>query len=192
MDHELVDRAREGDREAFALIVDASFDRCHEIARRILGESHLAQDATQQAMISIWRDLPKLREADRFEAWSYRITVNACYAEAKRARRSLPAIQPADDGPAITDEYGTVIDRDQLDRAFSRQKLEHRAVLVLRYYLDMPVEEVATTLDIPLGTAKSRIHHALKSMRAALDADSRPPTGGAPAMNDFRTSPTAR
>jgi len=192
MDHELVDRAREGDREAFALIVDASFDRCHEIARRILGESHLAQDATQQAMISIWRDLPKLREADRFEAWSYRITVNACYAEAKRARRSLPAIQPADDGPAITDEYGTAINRDQLDRAFSRQKLEHRAVLVLRYYLDMPVEEVATTLDIPLGTAKSRIHHALKSMRAALDADSRPPTGGAPAMNDFRTSPTAR
>jgi len=192
MDHELVDRAREGDREAFALIVDASFDRCHEIARRILGESHLAQDATQQAMLSIWRDLPKLREAARFEAWSYRITVNACYAEAKRARRSLPAIQSADDGPAITDEYGTIIDRDQLERAFSRQKLEHRAVLVLRYYLDMPVEEVATTLDIPLGTAKSRIHHALKSMRAALDADSRPPTGGAPAMNDFRTSPTDR
>ncbi len=192
MDHELVDRAREGDREAFALIVDASFDRCHEIARRILGESHLAQDATQQAMISIWRDLPKLREAARFEAWSYRITVNACYAEAKRARRTLPDIHPTDHGPTISDEYGTVIDRDQLDRAFSRQKLEHRAVLVLRYYLDMPVEEVATTLDIPLGTAKSRIHHALKSMRAALDADSRPPTGGAPAVNDFRTSPTAR
>lgn len=176
MDHELVDRAREGDREAFALIIDASFDRCHEIARRILGESHLAQDATQQAMLSIWRDLPKLREAARFEAWAYRITVNACYAEAKRARRSLPAIQPTDDSPAIIDEYGTVIDRDQIERAFSRQKLEHRAVLVLRYYLDMPVEEVATTLDIPLGTAKSRIHHALKSMRAALDADSRVPT----------------
>ncbi|MEA2026637.1 MAG: sigma-70 family RNA polymerase sigma factor, partial [Chloroflexota bacterium] len=146
MDCELVDRAREGDREAFALIVDASFDRCHEIARRILGESHLAQDATQQAMLSIWRDLPKLRDAARFEAWSYRITVNACYAEAKRARRTLPEIYPTDHGSAISDENGTIIDRDQLDRAFSRQKLEHRAVLVLRYYLDMPVEEVASTL----------------------------------------------
>jgi len=192
MDHELVKRAQEGDREAFALIVDASFDRCHEIARRILGESHLAQDATQAAMLSIWHDLPKLRDPDRFEAWAYRITVHACYAEAKRARRTLPSIDLADDGPAITDEYGTVIDRDQLERAFSRQKLEHRAVLVLRYYLDMPVEEVASTLDIPAGTAKSRIHHALKAMRAAIDADDRPPSGGSPAMNDLPASPMAR
>ena len=191
MDHQLIERAREGDRDAFALIVDASFDRCHEIARRVLGESHMAQDATQAAMLSIWRDLPKLRDYDRFEAWSYRITVNACYAEAKRARKALPAITP-DDGRMVTDEFGTVIDRDRLERAFSRQKLEHRAVLVLRYYLDRPVEEVATTLDIPLGTAKSRIHHALKAMRATIDADDRPPTGGSPAMNDFPASPVAR
>jgi RNA polymerase sigma factor (sigma-70 family) len=192
MDSELVDRAREGDREAFALIVDASFDRCYEIARRVLGESHLAQDATQQAMLSIWRDLPKLREPARFDAWSYGIVVHACYAEAKRARRALPDIHATDQGPVITDEYGTVVDRDQIERAFSRQKLEHRAVLVLRYYLDMPLEEVATTLDIPLGTAKSRIHHAIKAMRAALDADSRPPSGGAPAMNSVSTSPGTR
>jgi len=192
MDCELIDRARQGNREAFALIVDGSFDRCYEIARRILGESHLAQDATQQAMLSIWRDLPKLRDAARFEAWSYRIVVNACYAEAKRARRALPDTRANDLGTVTTDEYGTVIDRDQIERAFSRQKLEHRAVLVLRYYLDMPIEEVATTLDIPIGTAKSRIHHALKGMRAALDADSRPPSGGSPAINDFSASPTAR
>jgi RNA polymerase sigma factor (sigma-70 family) len=191
MDPELVNRAREGDREAFALVVDASFDRCYEIARRILGESHSAQDATQQAMLAIWRGLPKLSDSARFEAWSYRITVHACYAEAKRARRSIPVIA-ADDGAAIADEFGTVIDRDQLERAFSRQRLEHRAVLVLRYYLDMPVEEVATTLDIPVGTAKSRIHHALKAMRAALDADDRPPTGGSPAMNDISASQMAR
>ena len=191
MDHQLIERAREGDRDAFALIVDASFDRCHEIARRVLGESHMAQDATQAAMLSIWRDLPKLRDYDRFEAWSYRITVNACYAEAKRARKALPAITP-DDGRMVTDEFGTVIDRDRLERAFSRQKLEHRAVLVLRYYLDMPVEEIAGTLDIPVGTAKSRIHHALKAMRAAIDADDRPPSGGAPAMNDLSTSSMAR
>jgi len=192
MDYELLDRAREGDGEAFALIVDASFERCHEIARRILGESPLAQDATQQAMLSIWRDLPKLRDPARFEAWSYRIVVHACYAEAKRARQALPNIYALDHDSVITDEFGTVIDRDAIERAFARQKIEHRAVLVLRFYLDMPVEEVASTLDIPLGTAKSRIHHALKAMRAALDADSRPPSGGAPAMNDLRTSQTAR
>lgn len=191
MDCQLIERARRGDREAFALIVDGSFDRCYEIARRVLGESHLAQDATQTAMLAIWRDLPKLRDAGRFEAWSYRITVNACYAEAKRARRAIPAI-PADDGAVITDEFGTVIDRDRLERAFSRQRLEHRAVLVLRYYLDLPVEEVAATLDIPLGTAKSRIHHALKAMRAAIDADERPPTGDSPAMTDLPASPLTR
>lgn len=193
MDDEIVIRARAGDRQAFASIVDASFDRCHDIARRILGESHLAQDATQQAFLGMWRDLPKLRDIGRFDAWSYRIVVNACYAEAKRARRALPEIRDIDDRQAVaTDGYGSVIDRDRLERAFSRQKLEHRAVLVLRYYLDMPVDEVAATLDIPLGTAKSRIHHALKAMRAAIDADDRPPSGGSTAMNDLYTSPSAR
>ena len=192
MDQALVSRAKEGDREAFALIVDASFDRCHEIARRVLGETHLAQDATQTAMLSMWRDLPKLRDADRFEAWAYRITVHACYAEAKRARRAIPAIADPDDRPVITDEFGTIIDRDQLERAFSRQKLEHRAVLVLRYYLDMPVDEIASTLDLPAGTVKSRIHHALKAMRATLDADDRPPSGGSPAMNDISIGQAAR
>lgn len=193
MDDEIVIRARAGDRQAFASIVDASFDRCHDIARRILGESHLAQDATQQAFLGMWRDLPKLRDIGRFDAWSYRIVVNACYAEAKRARRALPEIRDIDDRQAVaTDGYGSVIDRDRLERAFSRQKIEHRAVLVLRYYLDMPVDEVAATLDIPLGTAKSRIHHALKAMRAAIDADDRPPSGGSTAMNDLYTSPSAR
>lgn len=192
MDQALVSRAQQGDREAFALIVDASFDRCYEIARRVLGESHIAQDATQAAMLSMWRDLPKLRQADRFDAWAYRITVNACYAEAKRARRAIPAIAAADEEPIRTDEYGTVVDRDLLERAFSRQKLEHRAVLVLRYYLDMPVEEIASTLDLPAGTVKSRIHHALKAMRATLDADERPPNGGSPALNDVPMSQASR
>lgn len=190
MEHELVDRAREGDREAFASIVDAMLDRSHEVARRILGESHLAQDATQQAMLSIWRDLPKLRDTARFEAWAYRILVHACYAEASRARRSLPDLA-APDAPAaatVSGGYGAVIDRDQLERAFARQRVEHRAVLVLRYYLDLPVDEVASALEVPVGTVKSRIHHALRGMRAAIEADSRPPTGGATVTNALSTS----
>jgi RNA polymerase sigma-70 factor (ECF subfamily) len=185
MDRALIDRAREGDRQAFADIVDASFDRCHEVARRVLGECALAQDATQAAMLAIWRELPKLRDPERFEAWSYRITVNACYAEAKRGRRSLPIIAGADGILAVTDDSGTVIDRDRLERAFLRQKLEHRAVLVLRYYLDMPVDEIALTLGVPAGTVKSRIHHGLAAMRAAIEADDRPPSGGAPAMSEI-------
>jgi RNA polymerase sigma-70 factor (ECF subfamily) len=191
MDRALIDRAREGDRQAFAEIVDASFDRCHEIARRVLGESALAQDATQAAMLAIWRELPKLRDPARFEAWSYRITVNACYAEAKRGRRALPTIGGVESLLVVTDDSGTVIDRDRLERAFLRQKLEHRAVLVLRYYLDMPVDEIAVTLGVPVGTVKSRIHHALAGMRAAIDADDRPPSGGAPAMSEIPASQVA-
>lgn len=192
MDRQLIEQARAGDRQAFSLIVDAMFDRCHEVARRVLGESHLAQDATQAALLSLWRDLPKLRDDSRFEAWAYRITVNACYAEAKRARRAISVIPDPDHGTVATDEFDTIVDRDQLERAFSRQKLEHRAVLVLRFYLDMPVEEVASTLDIPVGTAKSRIHHALKAMRATIEADDRPPGGSAPARNDLSPSPAAQ
>jgi len=189
MDCELVERARAGDREAFASIVDAAFDRSFEIARRILGETYLAQDATQQAMLSIWRDLPKLRDTARFDAWSYRIVVNACYAEAARARRALPDLHRRDTSAMVTPgAFQAVLDRDQLERAFARQKLEHRAVLVLRYYLDLPIEEVADSLDIPVGTAKSRIHHALRAMRATLDADLRPPSGGAGVMNELTSS----
>ena len=191
MDCQLIERARQGDREAFALIVDGSFDRCYEVARRILGESHMAQDATQAAMVAIWRELPKLRDAGRFDAWSYRITVNACYAEVKRAKRAIPVIA-ADERAVSGDDYGTVIDRDRLERAFSRLKLEQRSVLVLRYYLDQPVEAVADTLGIPPGTAKSRIHHALRAMRAAIDADERSTTGGSAAMNDLPASTMTR
>ena len=188
MDCELVARARDGDREAFAEMAESVFDRCFEISRRVLGENQLAQDATQQALLSIWRDLPKLRDVARFDAWTYRIVVNACYAEAAKARQTLRDLARPDKAPVVADPFGTVVDRDELERAFSRQKVEHRAVLVLRYYMDLPVEEVATTLDIPLGTAKSRIHHALRAMRSAIDADSRPPTDGAGVMNELSTS----
>ena len=192
MDQELIERARQGDREAFALIIDASFDRCYEIARRVLGESHLAQDATQQAMLSIWRDLPKLRANDRFDAWAYRITVNACYSEAKRARRSIAVLNADDSVHAVADEFGSVVDRDQLERAFSRQKLEHRAVLVLRYYLDLPLGEIAAILEVPTGTVKSRIHNGLRAMRAAIEADSRTSARADAAKHAYTAHATTR
>ena len=174
MDRELVERARGGDEEAFGLIADAAFDRCYAIAQRILGEAAAAQDATQQALLDIWRKLPTLRDVDRFEAWCYRIVVHACYAEARRYRRAIPAFLSDDHEPATTsDQFRAIVDRDCVERAFDRQRVEHRAVLVLRYYLDLPLEEIASILEIPVGTVKSRIHNGLRAMRAALEADAR-------------------
>ena len=174
MDRELVERARNGEGEAFGLIADAVYDRCYGVAHRILGEAPAAQDATQQALLDIWRKLPNLRDPSRFEAWCYRIVVHACYAEARRIKRAIPALLPEDSQPATTaDQFRAIVDRDEVERAFDRQRVEHRAVLVLRYYLDLPLEDIANILDVPLGTVKSRIHNGLRAMRAAIEADAR-------------------
>jgi RNA polymerase sigma-70 factor (ECF subfamily) len=199
MDCELVDRARSGDREAFAEIVETTFDRSFEIARRILGESYLAQDATQQAMLSIWRDLPKLRDVARYDAWARRILVHACYAESAKARRTIPGLADTlPQAPVIADVASAVIDRDLLERTFAHIKVEQRTILVLRYYLDQTQEEIAATLDLPVGTVKSRIHHALRAMRAAIESESRPPGGSSASgeltdqLTQHRTGQVAR
>jgi RNA polymerase sigma-70 factor, ECF subfamily len=174
MDTELVTRVQHGDEEAFASLAVAVGDRLHAVAHRILRDADLAEDATQQALLSIWRDLPKLRDPARFDAWSYRLLVRACYTEGRRSRQWRPNLRllPADrPGP---DDLGLVVDRDQLERGFRRLSIDHRAVVVLHHYLDMPLEEVAETLGVPIGTVRSRLHHAMRGLRAALEADSRP------------------
>jgi len=193
MDLQLVDRARRGDHDAFGLIVEPVYDRCYAVACRILGPTPAAQDATQQALLDIWSKLPRLRDVARFEAWCYRIVVNACYAETRKSRRAIPGPLPADLETATTvDEFRTIVDRDQVERAFDRQRVEHRAVLVLRYYLDLPLEEIAAILDIPTGTVKSRIHNGLRSMRATIEADARAPSTTEPELSAFITSPITR
>jgi RNA polymerase sigma-70 factor (ECF subfamily) len=145
------------------------------VAHRILRDIDLAEDATQQALLAIWRDLPTLRDPARFDAWSYRLLVRACYAEGRRTRQWTPNLRllPADE-PATTDALGSVVDRDQLERGFRRLSIDHRTVVVLHHYLDMPLETVADTLGVPIGTVRSRLHHAMRGLRAALDADARP------------------
>jgi RNA polymerase sigma-70 factor, ECF subfamily len=174
MDTDLVIRAQHGDEEAFASLAVAAGDRLHSVAHRILRDIDLAEDATQQALLTVWRDLPTLRDPARFDAWSYRLLVHACYAEARRSRRWAPNLRllPADE-PAGADDSSTVVDRDQLERGFKRLSFDHRAVVVLHHYLDMPLEEVAETLGVPVGTVRSRLHHAMRGLRAALDADAR-------------------
>lgn len=175
MDTDLVVRAQRGDRSAFALLAGAIADRFLAVARRILRDYDLAEDATQQALLAIWQDLPRLRDPARFEAWSYRLLVHACYAEGRKQRRWAPNLRilPIDD-PAWDPALDAVADRDELERGFRRLSIDHRAVVVLYHYLDKPLDEIARILGIPIGTAHSRLHHAMRGMRAALDAESRP------------------
>jgi RNA polymerase sigma-70 factor (ECF subfamily) len=177
MDEGLVVRAQRGDEEAFASLALACGDRLHMVAHRILRDTDLAEDATQQALVHIWRDLPGLRDPSRFDAWSYRILVNACYAEGRRSRAWLPNLRllPADE-PGTSGGIAGVVDRDLLERAFRRLSIEHRAVVVLCHYLDLPAETAAESLGVPIGTVRSRLHHAMRALRAAIEADARPAT----------------
>ena len=175
MDAELIGRAQRGDEEAFASLAVGAGDRLHAVAHRILRDTDLAEDATQQALLAIWRDLPQLRDPARFDAWSYRLLVRACYGEARRTRRWSPNVRllPVDD-PDPSDDVSSVVDRDQLERGFRRLSIDHRAVVVLHHYLDLPLDEVADALGVPVGTVRSRLHHAMRGLRAALEADARP------------------
>ena len=171
----LVERAQGGDQDAFASLAAASVDRCYAIAYRILRDMHQAQDATQQALLSAWRDLPTLRDPERFDAWLYRLVVRACYAEAGRDRRWGTGVRliPSDSS-SLPDSATAIADRDELERGFRRLAPEQRAVLVLHHYLGYQLTEIAATLGIPVGTARSRLHYATRQLRAAIEADARP------------------
>jgi len=177
MDPELVIRAQDGDEAAFSRLAVEMGPRFNEAAYRILRDVQLAQDVTQQAIIDVWSDLPKLRDPERFRAWSYRVLVRLCYREAKQTRRRLIGILalPAAE-TSSTDAIAAVADRDQLERAVRRLSVEQRAVVVFTYHLDMRPDEVAEALDIPVGTVHSRLHRALRALRASIDADARSAT----------------
>jgi len=182
MDAEIVVRAQHGDQASFASLMEAIDDRFHGVAFGILRDMELAQDAVQAALLTLWRDLPKLRDPAAFEAWSYRLLVRACYAESRRARRWLPNLaggtareHPVEGGIAV------VVDRDQLERGFRRLSMDQRAVVVLHHYLDLPLERVAHTLGIPEGTARSRLFRAVRALRASLEADARVSATAVPA-----------
>ncbi len=154
MDTDLVTRAQHGDEEAFASLAVAAGDRLHAVAHRILRDLDLAEDATQQALLAIWRDLPQLRDPARFDAWSYRLLVRACYAEGRKERTWSPHLRLLDSHePMQADGTSAVVDRDQLERGFRRLSIDHRAVVVLHHYLDWPLDRVADVLGIPAGTA---------------------------------------
>jgi RNA polymerase sigma-70 factor (ECF subfamily) len=173
----LVTRAQQGDEQAFASLTVAVGNRLHAVSKRILRDADLAEDATQQAFLTMWQELPKLRDPRRFDAWSYRVLVRACYAEGQKTRRWAPNIHKLLDPVSIgRDEFSSVWDRDQVERGFRRLSIEHRAVLVLHYYLEQTPDEIAETLGVPPGTIRSRLFYGLRGLRAALEADERPRT----------------
>ncbi len=174
MQEELVRQAQRGDAEAFDSLARMVGDRCLGIAVRILRDLDLAEDAVQASLITAWTELRTLRDPSRFEPWLHRILTNTCYAEAGRRKRwseglrILPAARAA-----APDDYLTVDDRDLLERAFRRLTVQQRAVLVYHHYLGLSMSEVAARTGLPVGTAKSRLHHATRALRASLDADAR-------------------
>ena len=172
---EVVERAQHGDTKAFEALAREAGGRLVGVAFRILRDLPAAEDAVQQTLVTAWRELPGLREPERFEAWLYRILVRACAAEARRSGRWRADVRDVSpDAPVDTNEFRRVADRDELKRGFRRLTSDQRAVIVLRYWRDLRQEEIAETLDIPLGTVKSRLHHATAALRAALEAEARP------------------
>jgi RNA polymerase sigma-70 factor (ECF subfamily) len=175
VDRDLAERARQGDREAFAVLVHQVSDTLYAVAHRILRDTGLAEDALQNALVLAWRRLPRLRDPEKFEAWIHRILVHACYDESQRARPWTTSVRVLPmNGPSTPDASDDVANRDELERAFRRLTLEQRAVFVLHHYLGLPLVEVAELLEIPAGTARSRLHYAIAGLRDALVAAPEP------------------
>ena len=183
MDRDLVEAAQRGDRAAFVDLARPRIDRLFAVAHRILRDVDRAEDAVQDALVIAWRDLRGLRDPDRFDAWLGRVLVNVCITLATRERRRTANLRALPvDGPAAPDDLLTVADRDQLERGFRRLPPDQRAILVLHHFAGYAPSEIAEALGIPPGTARSRLHHAHRAMRAALEADERSVlVGGRPA-----------
>jgi RNA polymerase sigma-70 factor (ECF subfamily) len=176
VDRDLVERARAGDRDAFASLVHQVSDRLYAVAFRILRDTGLAEDALQNALVTAWRQIPHLREPDRFDAWIHRVLINSCYVEARHTRQWTAKVGAVSDADRVStpDESRAAADWDELERAFRKLPLDQRSVFVLHHYVGLPLVEIAHTLGIPPGTARSRLHYATRALRSAIEADRGP------------------
>ena len=155
---------------AFERFADKRLDASYRLARLILSDPQEAQDATHDAFARAWRDLHRLRDTDRMDAWFGRILANACRDRLRRHRlRRHDELDPAVAHADAHDAHRQVEDRDALDRAFADLNPDQRIAIVLRFYGDLPVDEVARTVGAPVGTIRSRLHYALRQLRAALE-----------------------
>jgi RNA polymerase sigma-70 factor (ECF subfamily) len=171
----VVDRAMHGDHDAFALLIAGSANRLYSLATLILRDTDLAEDAAQEAIVRAWRELSRLRDPEKFDGWLRRLTVNACFDEARRIRRRAEVSLVRVENRGTTDPSGQVVEHDRVERAFRRLPFDQRTVLVLQHHLALSHAEIAESLEIPIGTVKSRIRYAVAALRASLDADDRLP-----------------
>ncbi len=177
MQAELVELARRGDREAFSVLAGGAVDRLYGIARLILRDAELAEDATQDALVRAWRDLPSLRDVERFDAWLYRLIVRACADVGRNQRRWRTEMTVLQTEPSEPDRASELADRDQLEHGLRRLTTDQRTILTLTFHLGLSPGETADALAIPVGTAKSRLHYAIAALRAAIEADERTAVG---------------
>lgn len=182
-DDALVRRARTGDAAAFEALVDTRIDRCYRLAWSILANDADAADATQDALVSAWRQLPRLRDPSAFDGWLNRIVANAALMARRHRVRlrevsvgptypgdEVPQLQPPPPVSARTaqDEF---VDNDAIGRAFDRLRPQDRVILVLHHVEERPVAEIARSLGIPVGTAKWRLHAARRALEKAMEAE---------------------
>lgn len=173
MQVELVKRAQSGDHEAFAVLASELFSRLFGAAKLILRDQDRAQDAVQEALVLAWKHVRAIRDPEAWDARPYRLTVRACYRLARTAKRRDVVelhVEP-DTEPAGHDFTGPLAERDRIGRELGRLPVDQRAVMVLHFYLGLPLTEAASVLDIPVGTAKSRLHRGLETLRSALSDD---------------------
>lgn len=174
MDRDVVAKAQRGDRDAFAILARTHVDRLYGIANRILRDTGLAEDATQQCLVTLWLELPSLRDPERFVAWATRILVNECNTEARRRSRSIVQLRSVPmEAPGSSDDYLSVVERDEMERAFRRLPPDQRAVAILHHYVGLDHAEIAAALSVAPGTVRSRLYYAHRALRAALEADAR-------------------
>jgi RNA polymerase sigma-70 factor (ECF subfamily) len=181
-----VQRAIDGDHDAFSVLLRASLARLYAVADLILRDRDRAQDAVQDALVLAWRVMRALRDLDAWEAWLYRLTVRACYQLARRERRRTVVERHVTLDPALgngADPSVVQAERDRMQRELGRLAIDQRAVMVLHFYLDLPLTEAADILGIRVGTAKSRLHRGLEALRTSLRGESPAGCGGGPAMD---------
>lgn len=175
MTEELVRRTQRGEHAAFELLAAAAVDRLYAVAQRVLRDQATAEDAVQECLFRAWRDARALRDPARWDAWLYRLLMNACRDEQRRSRRR-PVTVAVERLELLADsaEIARFEGRDELERGFRQLTVEHRMALAMHFYLGLRPVEIARTLGIPEGTATSRIHYASRALRSALEADLRP------------------
>ena len=176
MTTEDVSRAMRGDHDAFAALIGAASTRLYALACLILRDPGRAEDATQDAFIRAWREVPRLRDPDKFDAWLRRLVVNSCYDEARRTKRRAEVTLFSVIDRSVVDSSAALGETDRIERAFRQLPLEQRSVLVLQHYFSLSHTEIAETLGLALGTVKSRVRYGIAAMRSALEADDRAAT----------------